>query len=188
MKKELETGTDEIGGTVVSTELPESPTKKKEILLNFSDVFNCVRGTRLIRVNQVPGEIAYISSTKENNGIDDFINPPDDMIVYNNKITLSNSGSVCYCYYHNYNFVASDHATIIWIKDENVTLNLYIALYLKPIFEAMRYKFNFGREISNKRLKNEKFKLPVDDEGKPDWEYMEKYIKSLPYIDKLIKD
>jgi type I restriction enzyme M protein len=166
----------------------ESNPEKETKLLAFTDVFLCERGTRLTRVNQMPGDIAYISSTKENNGIDDFINPPEDMAIYNNKLTLSNSGSVCYCYYHDYDFVASDHVTVIDIKDKNITLNLYIALYLKPIFESMRYKFNFGREISNSRLRKEKLKLPIDDEGNPDWEYMENYIKSLPYIDKIVKD
>jgi hypothetical protein len=144
---------------------------------NFSQVFDYQRGRRLISQNQIPGDIAYISSTAVNNGLDNFITPPDYMVVHKNRMTLSNSGSVGYLFYHNYEFVASDHVTVIWLN--NGELNKYIAVFLKPIFEKMKYRYNFGREISNDRIEKEKIYLPVDSKGNPDWIYMEDYIKSL---------
>lgn len=151
---------------------------RKMKLFPFREIFNFKRGERLVEAEQIEGEIAYISSTKNNNGISAYVTPPDKMMLYKNKITLSNSGSVGYCFYHDYEFVASDHVTVIWIKDEDVKLTANIALYLKPIFESMRYKYNFGREISDERLKKEKVLLPVDRNGKPDWDYMGSYINS----------
>lgn len=151
-------------------------------LFNFTDIFDFNRGTRFTKNEQVPGEIPYISSTKKNNGIDNYVNPPlyskkgSKITIYNNCMTLSNSGSVGYLYYHNYNFVASDHVTVIWLKDSNKQLTRNIALYLKPIFESMKYKYNFGREISNDRLKKEKILLPIISSGIPDWDYMESFI------------
>lgn len=145
----------------------------------FDDVFIRKRGRRLIEDDQIDGNIAYISSTKSNGGISAFINPPDFMIRYRNMLTISNSGSVGYCFYHNYDFVASDHVTVISIKDPCVLLSKNIAIYLKPIFESIKYKYNFGREISDTRLAKEKILLPVDSKGIPDWYYMEHYIESL---------
>lgn len=145
----------------------------------FEKIFSYERGKRLTKVDQVSGDIAYISSTKYNNGISNFIFPPIYMTIYENKMTLSNSGSVGYLFYHDYEFVASDHVTIIDILDENVNLNLYLYLYLKPIMESIRFKYNFGREINNDRLKKECVKLPVDKFEKPDWNLMEEYIKNL---------
>jgi len=150
---------------------------KKHKLFNFIDVFNYQRGERLIEVNQVPGEIALITSSKENNGVGNYITPPEGMIVYENKLTLSNSGSVGYMFYHDYPFVASDHVTVIWPKEVN--LNKNISLYLKPIFEKMKHKYGFGREISNPRLENEEILLPVDNENNLDWDYMNIYIENL---------
>jgi hypothetical protein len=146
---------------------------------NFNGIFKIERGQRLIKRNQIMGEIAYISSTKTNNGIDNYILPHEKMKIYKNKMTLSNSGSVGYCFFHNYNFAASDHVTVIDIKDKKVKLNIYVALFVKPIIQAMKYKYNFGREISNKRLKKETIKLPVGKNRKPDWQFMENYIKNL---------
>lgn len=152
---------------------------KKWVEFNFSKVFFFTRGKRLVTSDQVDGDIAYISSTKKNNGIDNYISPPDFMTIYSNAITLNNSGSVGYCFYHPYNFVASDHCTIIKILDDKVKLNNYIALFLKPIIEAMKVKYNFAREISDERLAKEKINLPATKKGVPDWAYMESFIKTI---------
>lgn len=145
----------------------------------FKDVFNFKRGSRLTEENQVYGDIAYISSTKFNNGISNYINPPDFMTVYKNTLTLSNSGSVCHVFFHDYDFVASDHVTVLSLKEESIVLNKYIALYFKPIIESMRYKYNFGREISDARLSEEYIKLPVDENGDIDWIFMENFMRDL---------
>nr|QGT49880.1 hypothetical protein Melaina855_2670 [uncultured Candidatus Melainabacteria bacterium] len=158
---------------------------RKKKVFKLTDIFCYERGKRFTEKEQISGDVAYISSTKENNGISNFVNPPEKNIkgsvikIYNNCMTLSNSGSVGYLFYHDYNFVASDHVTVIWIKDKNVILNKYIALYLKPIFETMKYKYNFGREISNRNFELEYIMLPVGEDDMPDWVYMENYIKDL---------
>ena len=147
---------------------------------DFCQVFDFQRGQRLIVQNQISGDIAYISSTALNNGVDNFITPPDYMVVHKNKMTLSNSGSVGYLFYHDYEFVASDHITVIWLKEKwNIELNKYIAMFLKPIVEKIKYRYNFGREISNDRIVKEKIYLPIDNTGNPDWGNMENYIKSI---------
>ena len=166
----------------------KSISKKQELSdiskwkeFDFDKVFDFNRGKRLTKLDQSDGETAYISSTKINNGIDNYISPPDYMTVYNNCLTINNSGSVGYVFYHTYDFVCSDHCTVISILDEKITLNLFIAIFLKPIIESLRPKYNFAREISDARLRKEKISLPVNKMGNPDWVFMENYIKSLPY-------
>ena len=150
---------------------------KKYQYFRFDKVFDHKRGRRLISQNQIEGDIAYISSTAANNGIDNYISPPDYMMIYENKMTLSNSGSVGYLFFHDYKFAASDHVMVIWPKGRE--LNRHIALFLKPIFEQMRYRYNFGREITDSRLPREELYLPVTDDNLPDWDYMENYIREL---------
>jgi len=158
----------------------------------FDEVFTISRGKRLVKLNQIPGDIAYISSSKKNNGVDNYILSPDYMKIYKNALTLSNSGSVGYCFYHPYKFVASDHCTVINVRNRKVKLNNYIALFLKPIIESMKNKYNFAREINNDRLKKEKILLPTSQKDNPDWAFMEIYIKSLSekikYDSKIIKN
>jgi len=154
----------------------------------FNDIFTIVRGKRLVKIDQIIGNIAYISASKQNNGIDNYILPPDFMKIHQNALTLSNSGSVGCCFYHPYKFVVSDHCTVIQIKDKNITLNNYISLFLKPIIELMKNKYNFAREINNDRLKKEKILLPVKNNKNPDWYFMENYIKDLSKNIKYIKN
>ena len=171
------------------TALPLLGKSKQKIMIDtsnwsefyFCDVFTISRGDRLTRIDQIPGDIAYISSSKNNNGIDNYILPPDNMKIFEKCLTLSNSGSVGYCFYHPYKFVSSDHCTVIEIKNTAVIMNNYIGLFIKPVIELIRHKYSFGREINNNRLKNERIILPIDKTGQPDWQFMETYIKSLPY-------
>ena len=145
----------------------------------FGDIFEFERGTRLIHENQIDGEIPFISSSKFKHGIDNYIDPPINFKIYKNKLTLSNSGSIGIVFYHDYEFVASDHVTVIWIKDPNIKLNRYIGLFLKPIIESIKYKYGFAREISNTRLAKESIRLPSDEKGNPDWAFMENYIEKI---------
>jgi len=73
----------------VSTSDTQVLTKEIKIsrwkTFKFGKVFKFERGKRLITLNQIKGEIPYISSTKKNNGIDNYINPPDYMKVYEKR-------------------------------------------------------------------------------------------------------
>jgi len=154
--------------------------KTKWYEFKFNEVFSFERGKRLITENQISGNIAYISSSKINNGIDNYITPPSYMTIYQNAITLNNSGSIGYCFYHTYKFVASDHCTILQLKDKKNHLDLALFLFLKPIIETMKSKYGFAREMSNDRLNKEKILLPaikIKNNFIPDYEYMKEYIK-----------
>lgn len=152
-------------------------TMVKYKYFQFAEVFDYERGTRYKREDHIPGETAYVSSSARNNGIDAYVSPNEDMIVYQNKLTLANSGSVGYCFYHPYEFVASDHVMVIWAREKE--LNENISLFLKPIFEKIKYRYSFGREINKNRLLNESLYLPIDEQENPNWEYMDRYITEL---------
>jgi hypothetical protein len=44
-----------------------------------------------------------------------------------------------------------------------------------------KYRFNYGRKWHMERMKISKIKVPVGDKGKPDFRFMEQYIKALPF-------
>ncbi len=59
-------------------------------------------------------------------------------------------------------------------------MNKYIALFLTTIVNLEQYRYNNGRKCSQTRMKEINIKLPANN-GNPDWQFMEGYIKSLPY-------
>jgi hypothetical protein len=59
------------------------------------------------------------------------------------------------------------------------------ALFVLAILNNERYKYSYGRAFLMDRIKETIVKLPVTPIGSPDWQFMENYIKALPYGDRL---
>ena len=141
----------------------------------LTEIFsNIQRGKRLKTDDHIEGKIAYVSSSAVNNGIDNFISNSNRVRIFENCLTLTNSGSVGTAFYHPYFFVASDHVTHLKQTSMNKYHYLFIASIISKIFPS---KYSFNREINDKRIKTEKIMLPVDESGEPDFDYMEKYMR-----------
>ncbi|MBP5836281.1 restriction endonuclease subunit S [Candidatus Phytoplasma meliae] len=133
------------------------------------------RGKEIIANSDNKGDIPLISSTSLNNGVHSKINN-GKKIFKAPCITVANNGSVCSSFFQNHKFYATSDVTVL----QHQKLNFYNACFLITILEQEKYRFNYGRKFSNTKMKNLKIKLPIDNEGKLNWWFMENYIKSLP--------
>lgn len=142
----------------------------------FKDIFKEIkRGKRLTKSNQVDGSIPYVSSTSINNGVDNFIGNNENVRMYSKNLSLANSGSVGSCFYHHYEYVASDHVTALSLEKSDE----YIYKFMSAIISRLEEKYSFNREINDKRISREKLILPVDKNGEPHWEYVSNFVKKL---------
>lgn len=140
------------------------------------DVFDTIqRGKRLKTADHLAGEIPYVSSSALNNGVDDYVSNNNGVRRFSNCLSLANSGSVGSSFYEPFEFVASDHITHL----KNEDFNKYHYLFLATMTSRLSQKYNFNREINDKRISREIILLPLNDKGEPDYEYMEKYSKNL---------
>lgn len=140
------------------------------------DIFDVVqRGKRLKTADHLAGEIPYVSSSSLNNGVDDFVSNDNGVRRFSNCLSLANSGSVGSSFYEPFEFVASDHITHL----KNKEFNKYHYLFLATMTSRLSQKYNFNREINDKRIAREIIFLPITDNGVPDYTYMEKYSKNL---------
>ena len=57
----------------------------------------------------------------------------------------------------------------------------HTSLFLTALINKESFKYNYGRAFSQSRIKNTVISLPVKENGEPDWEFMENYIKTLEY-------
>ena len=164
-QKMLETAFDLVG--LEEVEWKEFP---------FNKIFRKIqRGKRLKKADHIEGDTPYVSSTAMNNGVDGFIGNKDGVRKFSNNLTLANSGSVGSCFYHEYEYIASDHVTSLSINGADK--NIY--LFMSTIVRRLEEKYSFNREINDKRIKQEKIILPVDKNGNPHWEYMSKFVEKL---------
>ncbi|WP_300764017.1 restriction endonuclease subunit S [Helicobacter sp. UBA3407] len=142
----------------------------------FYEIFHKIkRGKRLIKKHQIEGKIPYISSSAINNGVDNFISNDKRVRKFQNCISLANSGSVGSAFFHQYEFIGSDHITAL----ENKKFNLYIYLFMLPLIKRLSEKYSFNREINDSRIKREKLILPIDSKGKPNYKFMESFMREL---------
>lgn len=140
------------------------------------DIFDTVsRGKRLKKADHVKGDMPYVSSTALTNGNDGTCGNDTDVRVFENCLTLANSGSVGSCFYHPYRFVASDHVTAL--QRTGMSANVY--LMLSALISRLGEKYNFNREINDIRISRERVMVPVTDSGEPNYEYMEQYAKNM---------
>jgi hypothetical protein len=122
----------------------------------------------------------YVGAKKRNNGIMYRCGYCKEQISRGNCIIFicNGQGSVGFTNYMDVDFMASGDVALGYNKN----LNKYNALFLVTILDRERFKYSFGRKWG-KYLANTEIPLPAINDIEPDWEYMEKYIKGLPYGD-----
>ena len=149
----------------------------------MGDLFQFVKGRRLTKADMIDGPINYLGAISENNGVRQHIEVAPEDISAANCITVNYNGSVGEAFYQSEVFWASDDVNILYA--DGWTMNKYNALFIVTVIKANRYRFSYGRKWTMDKMKESIIKLPAKADGSPDYEYMEAYIKTLPYSDRI---
>ena len=145
----------------------------------MSEVFDIQRGKGCneFEASLNLGNTLFVTATESNNGVKFKTNL--DATIKKNCITVANNGSVGVSYYQDSDFISTTDISVLRLK--NYELNKYIALFLTTLISLERFKFNYERKWGISRMNDSYIKLPVDENGKIDYLYMENYIKTLKY-------
>lgn len=121
------------------------------------------------------GNIPYIGATNRNNGVLKYIQNDLSKITQGNCIVFicDGDGSIGYNIYKKENFIGSTTLKV----GRNKFLNKYIGLFITTVTDRARNIYNFGYKRNETHLKNEKIYLPMNNEGQPDYEFMEAYMR-----------
>ena len=166
---------------VCSTENVILAREWQEFKLN--DIFNFKKGKRLTKADMINGEINYLGAISENNGVRQKIEAEESQVNKANCITINYNGSVGEAFYQSEPFWASDDVNILYAK--NWAMNKYNAMFIITVIKANKYRFSYGRKWTLEKMKDSIIKLPTVQPNVPDYDYMERYIKSLPYSDRI---
>ncbi len=151
------------------------------------------------------GTFPAVQSGEENNGVlgkIDLEYCKEMNYTYSTRscLTVARSGSAGFVAFQKEGCVVGDSAKILLLDEKVATVECY--LFLQTILSANRIKYAYGRKVTEEKYLNDYIKLPVvhnsdgtiyinmkspySEEGYvPDWQFMEDYIKSLPYGDKV---
>ena len=161
--------------SLLNEELTIQDRNWKEFRLGDTNYFKIERGASEYIKNMGEGDIPYISTTGKNNGIAAFV---DVSNRDGNLISLAYDGTVGSCFYQEKPFFASEK--IVTIDLVQCSMNRYIASFLIPILklESGMYEYGGRKWTVEQQLVNTYIQLPIDDNGEPDYKFMEEYIKS----------
>lgn len=143
----------------------------------YDALFDIKKGQRLTKNEMAEGETPFIGAIDSNNGYRQYVsalaNHPGGTITVN-----YNGNGVAEAFYQSAPFRASDDVNILYPKFE---MNAYAALFICALIRREKYRFSYGRKWNLGRMKEAIIRLPVTSTGDPDWEFIEGYIRSLPY-------
>lgn len=131
-----------------------------------------------------PGKIPLVSSGATNNGIVGYIDEKGDgkaQIFKTNSITVD---MFCNAFYQNNDYYAVSHGRVN-ILYPKFKCNPLIGCFICSIINNERFKYSYGRAVYSAEISRMVIKLPTTLGNVPDWNYMENYIKSLPYGDRI---
>lgn len=136
--------------------------------------YNAIELTECEKENEKA--IAYITRTDVNNGCKGYvINEDFDDVEQGNAITIGDTTATVY--YQENNFICGDHMVVLRSRH----FNKYVGLFITTLLSKEQFRYNYGRAFNKGIIANTVLQLPATDSGSPDWQFMEEYIKSLPY-------
>lgn len=143
----------------------------------LDDLFIVKKGKRLTAEQQTDGTTPYIGAIDSNNGVANHIG--QHPIHEGNTISLSYNGSIAEAFYQPEPFWATDDVNVLYLRPEQGELNPSVALFVCTVLRREKYRYSYGRKWTKEAMEATKIRLPATPEGKPDWQWMEGYIKSL---------
>lgn len=134
--------------------------------------------------------INYVTRRTYNNGVGFRLNKSKtkerDIPINKGKVIIVGAEST-ESFYQEEDFITGNKISIL----KNSNLNKYNGIFISTLIDKEFYRYSYGRGLTLGRLKNVSIKLPIkpksspDEKSEPDWEFMENYIKGLPYTNKL---
>lgn len=135
------------------------------------DIFECSTTKHSIMQDIKYGNIPLVTRSATGNGISMYVDIDKQYISEGNCITIGAEGIVSF-------YQPTEFATGVKVYTlRNLNMNKYIALFLCTLLDMEKYRYNYGKARILDKIKEEKIKLPVTRDGKPDWNYIESFIK-----------
>ena len=158
-----------------------NPNLWKKFKLN--SLFRISKGKRLTKASRHPGNVRFIGATEKNNGVTDLndLTPTFE----GGQLTVAYNGSVGWCFYQDKPFFACDDINVL---EPKYTMNKWILLFIATVIKHEKSRYTYGYKWTKERMLQTEIRLPIDQEKKPNFSYMEKYMKGLPFSAAISED
>lgn len=171
--------------SILETKFKNSKPKKLETdnwkYIELSQLFE-ITGTKTTSLEQLElygeGNYPYVTTQSTNNAVAGKYN----YYTEEGNVLVIDSAVKGFCSYQESKFSASDHVEKLIPK---IQFNKYIGLFIATIINKENFKYNYGRKFNQEKIRKTKIKVPVNEKNIIDLIYIEKYMKELPYSEKM---
>lgn len=152
----------------------------KEFTIEQLFVLRQGNGYELIRMEEdTESGINFVSRTSKNNGVVAKVKRTMVEPFAAGLITVALGGSVLSSFVQDKPFYTAYHLMVLEPKKEYKMTNL-VKMFICTQIEANKYKYSYGRQ-ANRTLKDIVIKLPLNEDGQPDFNYADEFMNSLNY-------
>jgi len=140
----------------------------------IGDLFNVKIGQAIDgnKVNLIEGKTAYITRKESNNGLDGFIDYRSTFLNAESPvITIGNETAEPFV--QTFPFFTGTKVNILSAKK---AVSSQALLFVVQSMKMHKSKYSYSFTINSARAKKQTILLPIADDGKPDWQFMEDYI------------
>lgn len=129
-----------------------------------------------LKISETNG-LPYISRTKFSNGLEDIV--ADIYDGYKNPENTITFGAESVCFFYQPFEYYTGNKMYYLKRLDNGLINENIGLFLTTMIRISLKNtgYGYGMGLTGTRFKERIIKLPVDENDKPNWHYMEEYIK-----------
>jgi hypothetical protein len=142
----------------------------------IQELFEIKKGKQLSKAGMISGVTPYISASAFNNGVTAMVG--QDPIHDGNTLSVACNGSIAETFYQAEPYWSTQDVNTLYPK---FSMTPAIGLFIATLIRRERYRFSYGRKWHMERMKTSTIRLPVTEDGQPDFDFMDRYIKSLPY-------
>ncbi len=133
-------------------------------------------GRDIYALERIEGNIPYITSGSQNNGIGYFVGNKNDTLD-KGYIAFNRNGAVGLAFYHPYWSVMGNDCRKIHLPEADE--NIYVGLFVATTISMQSKSFSYSRKLGTARANKLQIMLPVTDTGEPDYQFMEDYVKEI---------
>ncbi|MGY2611861.1 restriction endonuclease subunit S [Bacillus pretiosus] len=126
------------------------------------------------------GNTPVISNSSSNNGVLAYVNlePTEEKGI----LTFSDTGTYATesIFYQPKDFIGYSHVQGMYPLFNRDKLTQNVALFISTtIRKAVKGQYDYSRKFNRDNVSNTLIELPIDSNGQPDWDYMERYISNI---------
>ena len=144
-------------------------------------LFEVKKGKRVTKANMRPGSTRFIGASDRNNGVTGTCDL--EPIFPAHTISVPYDGSIGYAFYQDQPFYALDSVQVLVPRED---VSKFSLLFVAAMIRLEKWRYSYGYKWHLKRMRSSSLRLPILDNGTPDWDLMDQFMRGLPFSSALL--